>query len=65
MGMYGKQYQWIIPGWFGAKWWEVKDDGLDCTPAQVRKAAGNYLAAMEATWSTDPRPTINGQVRSR
>ncbi|XP_031551307.1 gamma-aminobutyric acid type B receptor subunit 2-like [Actinia tenebrosa] len=61
MGMYGKQYQWIIPGWFDARWWEVKDNGLECTPAQIKQAAGNYFAAMEATWSSDPRPTINGQ----
>jgi hypothetical protein len=60
--MYGRQYQWLIPGWFKERWWEEKNNTLECTPAQIKLAAGNYIAIMESTWSSDPRETINGQV---
>jgi len=62
--MYGARYQWLIPGWFKEKWWEdAAKENLGCTPAQIKLAAGNYIAIMESTWSSDTRPTINGQVQ--
>ncbi|XP_032222381.2 gamma-aminobutyric acid type B receptor subunit 2 isoform X2 [Nematostella vectensis] len=59
-GMYGARYLWLIPGWFSDQWWNITD--TDCTPAQIKLAAGNYIAIMESTWSTDPRLTINRQT---
>ena len=62
--MYGPEYVWILPGWFEEKWWEIPDDNINCSPDQITKAAGNYIAAMESTWSDDPRETISGQVKN-
>ena len=62
VGLYGSTYVWIVPGWWGEHWWKKNDPTVDCTPDQIKEAAGHYIAIAESTWSTDPGVTVNGQV---
>lgn len=61
--MYGRSYQWLIMGTYSQHWW-MKNDTIDCTPEELKKA-------LEATILTDLLPlsttgdiTISGIVRS-
>lgn len=61
--MYGRSYQWLIMGTYSQEWWQ-KNDTIDCTPEELKKA-------LEATILTDLLPlsttgdiTIAGIVRS-
>ena len=62
--MYGRSYQWLIMGTYSHNWW-MKNDTIDCTPEELKKA-------LEATILTDLLPlsttgdiTISGIVRLR
>ena len=61
-GMYGSSYVWILPGWYEKQWWGTRDADLDCTPEQIKEAAGHYIAVTEGTRSTDPGLTVSGEV---
>ena len=41
--MTGKGYVWIMMGWYSHKFWEVKDDSIDCTIDEMRRAVHGFL----------------------
>ena len=63
-GLYGEKYVWLLPGWYSANWWEKSTKPLDCTPAQIKQTAGNYIAARAQPLDTVSRATIMGKVSS-
>ncbi|XP_031556783.1 gamma-aminobutyric acid type B receptor subunit 2-like isoform X2 [Actinia tenebrosa] len=69
-GIYGSEYLWFLPGWFSIDWWTKVEESVPCTPAQIKKAAGNYLSTIEGLISKNSRQILPtgktiGDVRDR
>lgn len=60
--MYGRSYQWLIMGTYSQKWWQ-KNDTIDCTPEELRKALDATILTDLLPLSTTGDITIAGIVR--
>ena len=61
LGMYGKEYVWMIPGNFPEAWWR-EDYGEDCTQEQLRAASEGYLSIAFTFHSVAEVVGISGRV---
>ncbi|KAL9973235.1 hypothetical protein ACROYT_G019659 [Oculina patagonica] len=62
-GMYGKHYMWLLIDWYdNKKWWLVKDDEVDCTEEQMRKATEGYFSIESARIVSNKLPTVSGMT---
>jgi len=43
LGMTNDDTQWVIPSWFGPKWWRVPSAAVDCTAEEMDEATRGYL----------------------
>jgi hypothetical protein len=44
VGLYGPKIVWVFVGWFSTTFWKVNLEGLDCTEAEMIKAAeGSFI----------------------
>ena len=55
--MYGRNYVWILVGWFNDGWWKKEDPTLDCTPEEMALVAEGAIHT--GIVYTDPNQ-ING-----
>lgn len=61
--MYGEHYMWLLLDWYdNSQWWMVKDDEVDCTQEQMRKAAEGYFSIESARIVSNKQPTVSGMV---
>lgn len=60
--MYGRSYQWLIMGTYSQKWWQ-KNDTIDCTPEELRRALDATILVDLLPLSTTGDITIAGIVR--
>lgn len=44
LNMYGSKYQWIIPGWYQGRWWEVWANSTSCTSKKLLTAMEGYIS---------------------
>ena len=65
LGMYGKKYVWLIPGYFAEKWWQVADNEVTCTPDELKRASEGYLTVTWSMFGREELPTIAGVVRRK
>ncbi|XP_038050632.1 gamma-aminobutyric acid type B receptor subunit 2-like [Patiria miniata] len=56
LGLYGSRYVWMIPGYFKNGWWKVAEEGVSCTPDELKIASEGYLTIM---WSQYGREEVN------
>ncbi|XP_032820214.1 gamma-aminobutyric acid type B receptor subunit 2 isoform X2 [Petromyzon marinus] len=57
-GMYGSKYQWVIPGWYGSRWWEHTQQ--QCPQKNLLIAMENCIYVDFMPLSTRPVRTISG-----
>ena len=43
MGLYGRKYVWIVPGFFGNGWWKEENPNLDCSAAEILQATEEHF----------------------
>ena len=60
LGLYGKRYQWIIPGWFHKRWLDKND--TTCRAADVKMAANYALTVIDLKRDISGKATISGMV---
>lgn len=54
---------WLLLDWYDNKnWWLVKDDEVDCTEEQMRKAVEGYFSIESARIVSNNQPTVSGMV---
>lgn len=54
----------MLRGWYTDQWWKKKNPDVNCSPEEIKQAAGGYLATEEIIFSTTPNtPTVAGLVR--
>ncbi|XP_071809845.1 gamma-aminobutyric acid type B receptor subunit 2-like [Asterias amurensis] len=58
LGMYGKKYVWLIPGYFADRWWQVADKEVTCTPDELKRASEGYLTVTWSMFGREELPTI-------
>ncbi|XP_022082609.1 gamma-aminobutyric acid type B receptor subunit 1-like isoform X2 [Acanthaster planci] len=56
LGLYGPRYVWMLPGYYADGWWKVPEEGVTCTPEELKKASEGYLTIM---WSQFGREEVN------
>lgn len=61
--MYGRSYQWLIMGTYSQNWWQ-KNDTIDCSPEDLRKALDATILTDLLPLSTTGDITIAGIVSS-
>jgi len=61
--MFGEHYMWLLLDWYdNQKWWLVKDDDVDCTEEQIRKAVEGYFSIESNRIVSNNQPTVSGMV---
>lgn len=56
---------WLLLDWYdNKKWWLVKDDEVDCTGEQMRKAVEGYFSIESARIVSNKLPTVSRMVSS-
>ncbi|XP_074655658.1 gamma-aminobutyric acid type B receptor subunit 1-like [Tubulanus polymorphus] len=60
LGVYGRDYQWLVPGWFDAHWYDIND--TRCTITQVKMALNYAFTFSDMKEDTSSTPSISGQV---
>ena len=54
---------WLLLDWYDNKrWWLVKDNEVDCTEEQMRKAVEGYFSIESAKIVSNNQPTVSGMV---
>lgn len=59
--MYGSKYQWIIPGWYQALWWQ-QANASTCLSKNLLTAMEGYIGVDFEPLSTKQIKTISGRV---
>ena len=52
-GITGKDYVWMLIGWYNHEWWEKEDEHIDCSPEEMREAVKGYIS-VESLQLGDP-----------
>jgi len=61
--MFGEHYMWLLLDRYdNKKWWLVKDDDVDCTEEQMKKAVEGYFSIETARIVSNKLPTVSGMV---
>ncbi|XP_022083852.1 gamma-aminobutyric acid type B receptor subunit 1-like [Acanthaster planci] len=61
LGMYGPNYVWMIPGYYSNGWWMTTEEGLDCTPDELKRATEGYLTIAYSKYGRSDHPGIGGR----
>ncbi|XP_029442963.1 LOW QUALITY PROTEIN: gamma-aminobutyric acid type B receptor subunit 2 [Rhinatrema bivittatum] len=59
--MYGSKYQWIIPGWYQASWWQQANSST-CSSKNLRIAMEGYIGVDFEPLSKKQIKTISGRT---
>ena len=59
-GMYGAQYQWIVPGWYSENWLQVDD--TPCSLEELHQAAEYAITITDVKQDVSGQRSISGQV---
>ncbi|XP_043920522.1 gamma-aminobutyric acid type B receptor subunit 2 isoform X2 [Protopterus annectens] len=59
--MYGSKYQWFIPGWYQAHWWE-KANSTTCSISNLLTAMEGYIGVDFEPLSSKQNITISGRT---
>ena len=61
--MFGEHYMWLLLDWYdNKKWWLAKDNEIDCTEEQMKKAVEGYFSIESARIVSNKLPTVSGMV---
>ncbi|XP_022083750.1 gamma-aminobutyric acid type B receptor subunit 2-like [Acanthaster planci] len=60
--MFGPNYVWIIPGYFTNGWWAADNNGVECTPEQLKTASEGYLTITFSMYGLSEDPGICGKT---
>ena len=60
--MYGPDYVWMLPGYFGDGWWMSEHEGVTCTAEQLKTASEGYLTTAFSKYGMGSEPTVGGMV---
>lgn len=58
--MYGRKYQWVIMGTYGADWFTK--DARECAPSELTEALQGTILTDLLPLSTDQQTTVSGIV---
>ncbi|XP_069814252.1 gamma-aminobutyric acid type B receptor subunit 2 isoform X2 [Dendropsophus ebraccatus] len=59
--MYGSKYQWVIPGWYQALWWQQANSSI-CSSKNLLTAMEGYVGVDFEPLSTKNIKTISGRT---
>ena len=63
LGMYGKNYVWMIPGYYSAGW-QTNVDDVNCSAEELKIATEGYLTATFSMYGISKDVGRCGRVRS-
>ncbi|XP_070533385.1 gamma-aminobutyric acid type B receptor subunit 2-like [Ptychodera flava] len=63
LGMYGKNYAWMIPSWWTRDWWRQSDQTINCTADEMDKAVESAIGTGPVIEdASSNQETINGET---
>ena len=64
LGLYGRNYQWLLFGWYSAKWWNKRSDNFTCCNIDLADVLEKSLTVQQYPIAKDRNKKTVGELVS-
>ena len=64
LGLYGKNYQWLLFGWYSVEWWNKRSDNFTCCKIDLADVLEKSLAVQQYPIAEDRNKKAVGELVS-